>query len=327
MSESFRSFVAALEAFWSHLTAVDWTLLVAAAGLIVLNLALRSRGWQGVLRAALPGQRVRYRNAFGAYCGGVAVNAIIPARAGDLVKVLLLRRAVPEAPYPTIIASLLTETVFDMFVAGTLIIWALSSGALPGVRLPELPAFDLSLAFSHPWITLVVAVALVLVALLVAGRVRRFWETFGQGLVILTQPGRYLRTVVVWQALGWGCRVGAAFLFLGAFGLPQSLHNALLVMVATSLGGLFPATPGGVGPKQALLVMLLAAEASRSSVLAFSAGMELTIVVVNLLLGMLCIGLIMRSLSLRTLLGRARDQQRDPTDADRGPQEVGGSDR
>lgn len=309
MMESLRSFLDALEAFGARLAAVDWALLSAAAALGVLNLALRARGWQGILRAALPGMRIRYRSAFGAYCGGVGVNAIIPARAGDLVKVLLVRRGVPEAPYPTLAASLLAETVFDMFVAGTLIIWALSSGALPGVRLPEIPAFDLSLAFDHPWITLAVLATLAVVAALLVRRIRRFWETFGRGLAILRQPRRYLRTVVVWQALGWGCRLGAAYLFLGAFGLPQTLTNALLVLVAGSLGGLFPATPGGLGPKQALLVVVLAGEAGRSAVLAFSAGMELTIVAVNVVLGIICIGLIMRSLSLRGLLGRARAQE------------------
>lgn len=309
MTDSLHAFLDALEAFGARLAAVDWTLLSVAAALGVMNLALRSRAWQGILRAALPGMRVRYRSAFGAYCGGVGVNAVVPARAGDLVKVLLMRRGVPDAPYPTLAASLLAETVFDMAVAGTLIIWALSTGALPGLRLPEIPAFDLSLALAHPWVTLaVVAGAGILIALAV-GRVRRFWLTFGLGLVILTQPGRYLRTVATWQALGWGCRLGAAYMFLGAFGLPQTVTNALLVLVAGSLGGLFPATPSGLGPKQALLVVVLAGEAGRTAVLAFSAGMELTIVVVNVILGLICIGLIMRSLSIRGVLGRARAEE------------------
>ncbi|MEQ8833114.1 MAG: lysylphosphatidylglycerol synthase transmembrane domain-containing protein [Miltoncostaeaceae bacterium] len=310
--DSLRAFLDAIEAFGVRLAAVDWLLLSAAAALGVLNLAFRARSWQGILRAALPGMRVRYRSAFGAYCGGVGVNAVIPARVGDLVKVLLVRRGVPEAPYPTLAASLLAETVFDMFVAGTLIIWALSTGALPGVRLPEIPAFDLSLALAHPWVTLAVLVVLAVATALAVGRIRRFWETFGRGLAILRQPGRYLRTVATWQAMGWGCRLGAAYLFLGAFGLPQTIANALLVLVAGSLGGLFPATPSGLGPKQALLVVVLAGEAGRTAVLAFSAGMELTIVAVNVILGLTCIALIMRSLNVRGVLRRARAQETPP---------------
>jgi uncharacterized membrane protein YbhN (UPF0104 family) len=269
---------------------------------------VRARGWQNILRAALPGARIRYRSAFGAYCGGVGVNAIIPARVGDLVKILLIRRGLPDAPYPLLAGSLVAETVFDMFAAGLLVAWVLYAGVLPGVRLPDIPAFDLSLAFRYPWATVAIVLVLVVVMFATARRVRRFWASFGQGLSVLRSPLRYVRTVVGWQALGWCCRLGSAYLFLGAFGIPQSLRNALIVMVAGSLGGLFPATPAGVGPKQALAVVMLAGEASRGAVLAFSAGMELTLVAVNATLGILCIALIMRSFKLREVLGKARAQ-------------------
>jgi uncharacterized membrane protein YbhN (UPF0104 family) len=273
-----------------------------------MNLALRSRGWQNILRAALPGVTVRYRSAFGAYCGGVGVNAIIPARVGDLVKILLIRRGVPEAPYPLLAGSLVAETVFDMAIAACLIGWVLWAGLLPGVRLPEIPAFDLSLAFRHPWVTLAIAVGVVLVAVFTARRIRRFWLSFGQGLAVLRTPVRYLRTVAAWQALGWCCRVGSAYFFLGAFGLPQNLRNALIVIVAGSLGSLFPATPAGVGPKQALVVVMLAGEAGRSAVLAFSAGMEVTLVVLNVILGLVCIALMMRTFRVHRVIRHARGQ-------------------
>ena len=310
--ESLRAFADAVEAFAARLAAVDWRLLAIAAAFGVLNLALRARGWQNVLRAALPDTPIRYRSAFGAYCGGVGVNAIIPARAGDLVKILLIRRGAPGAPFPLLAGTLVTETVFDMFAAGLLIAWVLYTGVLPGLNLPDLPAFDLSLAFRHPWATLGILAALAVIAILTARRIRRFWLQFGRGLAILRTPVRYVRTVAVWQALGWGCRLGGAYHFLGAFDVPQSLRNALLVLVAGNLGGLFPATPAGLGPKQALAVVLLAGEASRGAVLAFSAGMELTLVVVNVVLGATCIAFMMRSLRLRSVIGRARAQQGAP---------------
>lgn len=307
MTDSLQGFIDAVEAFGARLAAVDWRLLAAALALSLLNLMLRSRAWQNILRAALPGTRVRYRSAFGAYCGGVGVNAIIPARVGDLVKILLIRRSVgASAPYPTLAGSLVVETVFDMAVASCLIAWALTSGILPGLRLPDIPAFDLSLAFRHPWITLACLVALVILGLLLARRVRRFWRTFGQGLAVLRTPGRYLRGVAAWQAVGWGCRIGAAYLFLGAFGMPATLQNALIVMVAGNLGGLFPATPGGLGPKQALLVVMLAGEAGRSTVLAFSAGQEVAVLAMNVVVGLACVALMMRTFSLRAVLGQAR---------------------
>jgi uncharacterized membrane protein YbhN (UPF0104 family) len=308
---SIRSFIDAVEAFGERLAAVHWGFLVLAAGFGIVNLALRSRSWQNILRAALPGERIRYRSAFGAYCAGVGVNAVLPARAGDLMKMYLMRRSVPNAGYATLTGSLVCETVVDVIIASSLLVWALTAGILPGVRLPEIPAFDLSLALRHPFWTLLIAGAVVLLFVLLGRRVAQFWHEFGRGLVILRTPARYLRSVVSYQVIGWGFRVSAAACFLVAFGVPASLSAALTVMVAGSLGGLFPATPGGLGPKQALLVVMLAGEAGRTDILAFSAGMELTLVTVNAVLGLACLALILKDVRFMRAIRQARSDRGD----------------
>ena len=303
---SLRGFIDALQAFGERLAAVHWGLLALAIGLGFLNLALRSRAWQQILRAAMPGERIRYRTALGAYCAGVGVNAIVPARAGDVVKMFLIVRSNPRARYATLTGTLVAETLFDFAVAGGLLVWVLLAGVLPGVRFPDLPAFELSAAVRHPWYALLIVAALVLVGVFLGRRVRHFWRQFGQGLAIVRTPGRYLRSVVSYQAVGWCCRVGAAYAFLEAFGVPGSLRNALIVQVAGSLGSLLPATPGGLGPKQALLVVMLAGEAGRTSVLAFSAGMELSLLVANVALGAVCLAVMMRNLHFRRAIAEAR---------------------
>jgi uncharacterized membrane protein YbhN (UPF0104 family) len=312
--DSIRSFFDAVQAFGERVAAVHWGFLALAVAFSVANLALRSRAWQGILRAALPGEPIRYRTAFGAYCAGVGVNAAIPARAGDVVKVFLLKRSTRDAHYPTLVGSLVAETVFDFFVAGGLLLWALQAGVLPGLRLPEIPAFDLSWAFRNGWIVLGIVAGLAVVGLVVARRVRAFWRQFGQGLAILRTPSRYLKVVVPWQAVGWGCRIAGAWFFLEAFDVPASLENALIVQVAGSLGALFPATPGGLGPTQALLVVMLAGEAGRTGILAFSAGMELTLLIVNATLGLACMALMLRHLRFRRAIAQARaERAAEPT--------------
>src|SRR5262245_51590946 len=304
--DSIRSFFDAVHAFGERLAAVHWGFLAGAIALSVANLALRSRAWQQILRAALPAERIRWRTAFGAYCAGVGVNAVIPARVGDVVKLFLVKRSTRDARYPTLLGTLVAETVFDFFVASALLLWALQAGVLPGLRLPDIPAFDLSWAFRNWWIVPAVVAAAAVAGLLAARRVRAFWRQFGQGLAIVRTPARYLASVASWQALGWVCRVGGAWFFLEAFNVPGSLENALIVQVAGSLGSLFPATPGGLGPTQALLVVMLAGEAGRTGILAFSAGMELTLLVVNLPLAVVCMALMLRHLRLKQADADAR---------------------
>ncbi len=101
---------------------------------------------------------------------------------------------------------------------------------------------------------------------------------------------------------------------MGAFNIPARLESALIVQMAGSLGSLFPATSGGggLGPKQALLVVMLAGTAGRTDVLAVSAGMELTLLAINTLLGLACLAAMLRSLRFRQAIAQARSDRGGP---------------
>lgn len=306
--ESIRSLANALEAFAERIAAVDPLFLAAALALSLLNLVLRARAWRNIVAAAYPDGGLRHRAAFGAYVAGVGVNAALPARLGDLVKVVLVHRRVRDSSYPTLAATLIAETLVDMVLAGALFVWALQAGVLPGLpRLPRLPAFEFSLVVQHPYITAAVVGGLVVVALFLLHRVRAFWERFRLGLVILRTPWRYLRDVASYQVVGWCCRLAAAYFFLEAFHVPGSLRAAALVQVAGSLATLLPATPGGLGPTQALLVVMFAGAAPSADVLAFSVGMEVSLLVMNVTLAVAALTAMSgKNLHLRTLVEHAR---------------------
>ena len=61
-----------------------------------------SRAWRNTIAAAYPEEEVRWRSIYAAYLAGVGVNAIIPARAGDAVRLYLAHRAVPASTYITL---------------------------------------------------------------------------------------------------------------------------------------------------------------------------------------------------------------------------------
>jgi uncharacterized protein (TIRG00374 family) len=312
--ESVGPFFDAVRVFADRLGDVTWQHLLLALLLLTGNLLLRTRAWWAILRAALPGHKLRYRSCAGAYLAGVGVNSIVPARVGDVVKVYLVHLRVPRASVTTIVATLLVETLFDSIVGPLLMVFALTQGVVPSLpRLPSLHAFEWGFFVRHSRLTLILAAVALLVLIVLLHRaihgVRNFWARVRQGFAILRTPRAYLRLVVLPQALGWCLRVGAAYEFLRAFSITPSLRNALLVLVVASAGTLMPFTPGGVGTQQALIVVVLAGAASSSALVGFSVGMQAANLVLTVVLGFTALALMFRSLRFRRAIQEARDAQ------------------
>jgi len=305
-----HAFFHAVGVFFGNLAAVDFGALGLALVCQALRVVVRTRAWRNIIAAAYPDTRVRWRSVLGAYLAGVGLNAITPARSGDVLKLFLVHRRVEGSTYPTLGATLVVETLFDACVGILLLIWAASLGVLPSIHsLPNLPNIDLRWAFQHP-LALEIG-ALVLGILIGVGlvwataRVRAFWSRVRQGFAVLSDFGAYVRSVASWQALSWLFRIATLFFMLRAFHLPATLHNAFLVQIAQSLSTLLPITPGGAGTEQGLLLYLFSGKAGRSEVLSFSVGTHITIVLVNVLLGLLAVVLMTRTLRLRGLRAAA----------------------
>lgn len=300
-----RAFVDACQAFFGHLAAVSWGALILAVALHLLKLVFRVRAWQNILHASYPDTRVRYRDVFGAYVAGVGVNSITPARGGDLVKLYLLKRRVRGSTYPTLGSTLLVETLFDAVVAGSLLIWAIQQGVLPGVPdLPRLPAFDWRFAIEHPTAAAFIGCVLLAAAVLLAGwastHVDALREKLALGFVVLKDREAFVRGVVSWQAASWVARFAAVYFFLRAFHIEATLGTALTVLVVQSLSTLLPFTPGGAGAQQAVLVFALAGSGSTSALLSFSVGMQVATVLANVVVGFSAIALMLGTLRWRS---------------------------
>ena len=64
--------------FFSQLASLNWFSLLLGLALYALYLLLRSRALWGALRAAYPGERIRWRDVWGAYMVGYAINNVFP---------------------------------------------------------------------------------------------------------------------------------------------------------------------------------------------------------------------------------------------------------
>jgi uncharacterized membrane protein YbhN (UPF0104 family) len=318
LGSSFTFFFNRAAEFFRHLSEIEWTSFgLALLFLLAMQLA-RAWAWRNVLRAAYPDRRISYTHLAAAYLAGAGINAIVPAHAGDVTKVFLVKRQIPDSSYPAVTSSFLVQTVFDTTVGILVLFYAISQGLLPPLpQIPKLPAFEISFWADHPQ-ALAFTVAGLLLALAIgiyflAHRVRRFWVRVRQGVVILREPRRYLREVAAWQGLGWLFRFAAFWFFLEAFGLGGSVGSVMLVMSVQAIANIVPFTPGGAGAQQALLVATLTGP-SRTAVLSFSVGTQIAMAAWSVVLGFAAILLVFGTTDWRGLIRQAQDEADEEKD-------------
>jgi uncharacterized membrane protein YbhN (UPF0104 family) len=319
LQSSLEAFGRGAEAFFQNLSDIDWSAFgLALLFLLGMQLA-RAWAWRNVLRAAYPGTRIDFLPLSAAYLAGAGINAIVPARAGDVTKVFLVKRQIPHSSYPAVTSSFLVQSIFDTTIGVLVLLYAITQGLLPKPPdLPDLPAFELSFWAGHPQVFTITVVALAItiaiVIFVLAHRVRAFWDRVKQGVVILTTPRRYLREVAAWQGLGWICRFLAFWFFLEAFGIGGSVGNVMLVMSVQAISNVVPFTPGGAGAQQALLVATLNG-ASHAVVLSYSVGTQIAMAAWSVVLGFVAMALVFRTTDWRGLIRQAEEDESRERDA------------
>ena len=300
----------AIGVFFEQLASVKFSALALAIVAHLLKTMCTSRAWRNTIAASYPEEPVRWVQIYASYLAGVGVNAIIPARGGDAVRLFLAHRAVPGSTYVTLGSTLLVLSFFDMAMALLIFVYALTLGVLPAVgSLGKLPGFDFGFFASNPEFSFVLFVALVIFGVIgvlwLRLHVAEFKQRVRQGLTVMRPWTRYLREVALWQAGDWLLRYVAIWFFLDAFGVEQSLRNVLLVQVTQSLATLVPISPGGIGTEQAFIVYVFNGTGiGRSALLAFSVGMKLTLIVTNVVIGFTALFLTLGHVNWRSLTGK-----------------------
>ncbi len=308
--------VHAARTFFDQLAAVGWASLGIALGFHLVRLACRGLAWRNILAASFPSARVRRLPIFGAYVAGVGLNSVAPARAGDVLKLVLTHARVEGSNYSTLTPTLLVETLFDMVVAAGILGWALAEGVLPGlsvVKGPKLRAVDWHWPLQHPISAIVIGgVWITVIVLLVwfwSKRIKDFRQRVAAGFAILRDPRRFLTGVVTWQALSWVFRVATVFFLLRAFHIPATAYTTALVLAVQSLSTLLPFTPGGIGTQQGLIVYVFRNQrVPDTRLVSFSVGMQIALTVFNVALGLIALAAMMRTLRWRQIVTHGRKQ-------------------
>jgi uncharacterized membrane protein YbhN (UPF0104 family) len=276
----------ALEAAGAQLADLDGRFLLIALILQLAGLGLRAVVWRNVLAAAYDDQRVPIAPVAGAYVAGVALNAFLPARGGELVKLGLVRSRIHGSAVSTIAATLTVVVLLDL-VLGSLLLGGLAAFGVTTIQIPSVGVV--------PVVAVAAAIVVGLVALrLRPRRARILLAHLAQGAAVLRTPGRYLRTVVPFQLAAWGCRIGVAFFVLSAYGIEAGLATAALVVVLNGLSTVVP-VPGGVGTQQLLAAYALRGVAPLAGAVTFSVGLQVGVTTVNTLVGLTALMLMLRT--------------------------------
>jgi len=311
LADSFSAFFDAVGDFASNLAGVRWLSLLLALAAFGVYLTLRARASFHILRAAYPGERIRFRDIWGAYMAGYGFNSVVPARGGDVIRLFLTKTSVPNSSYPAVGAAFAVELVFDLTMAVPVLGFAFTQGVFPKPPdFSKLPAFDLAFLAQHPQFTLflltVLGLAVLIAFALLSSRVKAFWARVRQGLTIMTDRRRYLREVWLVQLAGWCFRFFAFWMLLDAFSVGGSVRNVLLVLGVNAVAALVPFTPGGAGVQQALLAKVFAGTAAGATVAAYSVGQQIAIAAFTFGLGFAALVYIFRFRSFKEVIAHGR---------------------
>jgi uncharacterized membrane protein YbhN (UPF0104 family) len=204
--------------------------LALAAGCYALSLACAGAGWRALLRGC--GARIALAEAAACYAAGSLANALLPARAGDALRVGLFARTLPQrSPRLLHVGGV---------VAGL--------GALRWTALAALAAAGAAGSTLAP-VALPLAVALALAPLAVAAVLARRGSERARTLLAPLRGASWADRAeaagaVVATVAG---RVTAAALVAEAFALPHPLAAAVLVVPTLELAGVLPLLPANVG--------------------------------------------------------------------------------
>ena len=128
LGSNVESFLNAAGEFFNHLSDIDWVPFAFALGFLAAMQLARAWAWRNVLHAAYPKAPISFLPLSAAYLAGAGINAVVPAHAGDVTKVFLVKRQIPGSSYPAVTSSFLVGVTF---AAG----WSPSVGPILGAIL------------------------------------------------------------------------------------------------------------------------------------------------------------------------------------------------
>lgn len=235
-----------------------WLLCTVASQLIF---PLRARRWRTILDPVAP--RLPFMPLWRATAIGMMANNVLPARAGELVRVFALVRERRDVPWSAALASLAVDRVFDGLCVVLLLVIAMLAPDFPTNFVIQGRSVQ-SIALLMAAIVIVVFAGLFAVAqwphameslaLRITGailprlrdRVGALVHALAAGLAVVRQPASFLATFT-WALLHWLMNALAFWFGFRAVGIDAPFTAALFVQGIIAIGVSVPSSAGFVG--------------------------------------------------------------------------------
>jgi phosphatidyl-myo-inositol alpha-mannosyltransferase len=241
-----------------------WVLL--AFGLMCASMLLRAESWHAVLRSALPGARVRRRDAARGVMIGVLMSATLPARLGEPSRALIVARRLGRVRerLPVVLGTVVSQTILNLFALAVL-------GAIMFSTVGLFHGHEKALIIGSAAPLCMLILVLATPVLLRRGKPSRFarlqkgvaivrgaMEQVRAGLSVFRNP-KLGSWAAINQLGAWALQATACYVLLVALGLDKhvSFGAAAAVLFAVNVTAVLPATPSNLGVFQAACVAVL----------------------------------------------------------------------
>jgi phosphatidylinositol alpha-mannosyltransferase len=296
------------------LTAAAPRWVLVALALMCASMLIRAEAWHAILRAALPGTRVRRSDTARGTMIGVLMSATLPARLGEPSRALIVARRLGRVRerLPVVLGTLVSQTLLNILALAALgTIMFATVGLFKGnedalVVATVVPVLLLLLVLASPWLIRKGKPSRFVRVRQAAALAREAMVKVRRGLAVFRNPklGAWAATA---QLSAWAVQWIACYTLLVALGLDDraGLGAAAAVLFAINVTAVLPAVPSNLGVFQAACVAVLAAYGvGHTDALAYGIILQAVEIATAVALGMPALvreGLSWRDLRLRAL--------------------------
>ena len=245
---------------WQYLRAAKWAWVLLGLVFYFMGVWVRTWRWQVLLK---PLKHLSRRQLFPVVCIGYMGNNVYPARAGEVLRSILLKQS-DDVPISGSLATIVVERLFDGITILALVLlnfrqfvqiapdaeWVnrIQTGSILVAGIFGLILIVFLAMLFLPKQTQAVSGWLInkLLPAKLRPKVSGILDKFIEGLRVLRSPGQSL-LVLALSMLVWVLEGGLYWGVMKALGLDLSFMSLLLVEGVVNLVLLIPAAPGGLG--------------------------------------------------------------------------------